>query len=118
MGVIKHRDFYNLVSKNIRIALNIIKVLVKRLSVTDHEIKNLVFKPALYRVAETLLFLAGEKNYVNIRIKELSEMVGTNRETVSRIITLLSNLKYISREKRNIIEIINKDKLKLLCDSK
>ncbi len=116
VGVIRFKDFYNLIARNTSIAMNIIKILSKRLLSADHEIKNLVFKPVLARVSQTLLEFLGKDGNVNISITELAEKVGANRETVSRIISLLEKLNYLVRSYNNKIKIINKERIKLLSE--
>ncbi|MFQ3676048.1 MAG: helix-turn-helix domain-containing protein, partial [Endomicrobiia bacterium] len=103
----------DLIAKNTNIAMNIIKILTKRLFSANQEIKNLVFKPVLTRVCETLLKFLDKNNNVEISITEISEKVGANRETVSRIISLLEKLNYLTRV-GNKLKVLNKEKLVLL----
>jgi CRP/FNR family transcriptional regulator len=114
VGIIKYKDFYNLIAKNTNIAMNIIKILVKRLFLADQEIKNLVFKPVLARVCETLIEFLDRNNEIKISVNEISAKVGANRETVSRIISLLEKLNYLTRFS-NKLKVLNKEKLVLLA---
>lgn len=116
VGVIKYKDFYNLISKNAHIALNIIKILTKRLLSADHEIKNLAFRSALQRVVDTILDTSCRGKNLYISVTELAENVGVNRETVSRIISLLEKLEYIYRDENNKLKVLNRNKLETLLE--
>jgi len=114
VGVIKYKDFYNLIAKNTNIAMNIIKILAKRLFLADQEIKNLVFKPVLTRVCETIIKFLDKNNTIEMSITEISEKVGAKRETVSRVISLLEKLNYLIRFS-NKLKVLNKEKLVFLA---
>ena len=76
--------------------LELLKVLCTRLEDADRQIENLTFKNLPGRVAEQIFLLAdkyGTKEKEGIRIdirlthSDLAEMVGTNRESISKIIS-------------------------------
>ncbi len=102
---IKRGDFQNILLKYPSITLSIAQILVKRLRVADEEIENLTFYNVRARVIKTLIELAnkyGERIPQGVKIslrftqQDLADMVGSSRETVSRIISTLEKEKIIT----------------------
>lgn len=102
---IKREGFQNILLKYPAITLGIAQILVKRLRIADEEIENLAFYNVRARVIKTLIELAnkyGERISQGIKIslrftqQELADMVGSSRETVSRIISALEKEQIIT----------------------
>ncbi|MGC8970750.1 MAG: Crp/Fnr family transcriptional regulator [bacterium] len=94
------------------ITLSIAQILAKRLRLADREIEELAFYSVKSRVIKMLIELAskyGEKTDFGIKIslklthQELADMLGTSRETVSRIMSALEKRQLIVNEKGYII---------------
>lgn len=120
IGIIKNRDLETLVKNNSELSLKIIKILAKKLLFAQQKIKDLTFNDVFARTASQILKLAeeyGRKTDKGLMIdmefsrQELADMVGTTRETVSRVISKFKKEKSIAEEKDKII-ILNQDKLK------
>ncbi|RKD26541.1 transcriptional regulator, Crp/Fnr family [Caminicella sporogenes DSM 14501] len=99
IGIIRNEDLEKLIKNNSDMSLNLIKVLSKRLYKAQSKLKQIALDNAFHRAVEVLINLyetSGNQNSENFEIKleisreELGNMIGTSRETVSRI---LSNLK-------------------------
>jgi CRP/FNR family transcriptional regulator, cyclic AMP receptor protein len=112
LRMIRRSDFNNLIEKHPRIALKLLEELTGRLRNADERIESLALLDVTGRIAGVLLQLAdyqGNKNQKNIQIKsrpthqELANMVGTTRETVTRVLKQLENKNYISVEGKDII---------------
>lgn len=104
---IEREEFQNILLKYPIITLGIAQILVKRLRLADEEIENLAFYSVRSRVIKTLIELAnkyGKKTQQGIKIlfrfthQELADMVGSSRETVSRIISVLEKEQIIINE--------------------
>jgi CRP/FNR family transcriptional regulator len=104
---IRREDFQNILLKYPAISLSVAKVLARRLRLADKEIEELTFYSVKARVIKILLELAdryGRKTDTGLMIslklthQELADMVGSSRETVSRIISALEKRSLIINE--------------------
>ena len=111
LRLIRRNDFNNLIEKHPKIALNFLEELALRLRKADERIESLAFLDVTGRVAGILLQLAeeyGEKTDKGLIIRsrpthqELANMVGTTRETVTRILKQLENKQYVSMDGKDI----------------
>ena len=111
LRLIRRQDFNNLIEKHPRIALMLLEELTLRLRKADERIESLAFLDMTGRVAGILLQLAeenGEKTDTGLLIRsrpthqELANMVGTTRETVSRVLKQLENKQYVSMDGKDI----------------
>ena len=111
LRLIRRHDFNNLIEKHPRIALRLLEELTLRLRKADERIESLAFLDVTGRVAGILLQLAeenGEKTDKGLLIRsrpthqELANMVGTTRETVTRILKQLENKQYVSMDGKEI----------------
>lgn len=117
---INNDDLENIIRQNPDMALNIIKVLNKRLKEAQSRIKNMAINDTYVRTAETLIRLVEKygvnKDDGNIELalsltrEELAGLAGTSRETVSRALSQFSKEKSVKIVGRKII-ILDKDKL-------
>ena len=104
---IRREDFQNILLKYPAISLSVAKILARRLRLADKEIEELTFYSVKARVIKILLELAdryGRKTDDGLKIslklthQELADMVGSSRETVSRIISALEKGSLIINE--------------------
>ena len=111
LRLIRRNDFKNLMEKHPGIALKLLEELTSRLRKADERIESLAFLDVTGRVAGILLQLAderGEKLKKGVVIKsrpthqELANMVGTTRETVTRVLKQLEIKKYITVDGKDI----------------
>ena len=114
---IPKNTFFNLIAKNANLSMEIMKLLAHDLEKAEHKITDLAQKPVRERMAEALLFLKETYGYendnatinVSLSREEIANMVGTARETATR---LLSEFK-----DDNIVELVGK-KIKILNNQK
>ncbi len=108
-----HRaDFQKMVASTPAISLGMIKVLSNRLRQTNAQVMDAVFRDVRGRVTQTLLKLATrhgvrleEESMIDMKLthQELANMVGTARETVSRILAELQDAGLVRFEGRNMV---------------
>lgn len=96
VGVIRNNDLEKLIKYNAEMGLNLIKILCKRLFNAQMKLKQLALNDTYSRTADTLLRLsqnlAVERNGriefdLELSRQELANMIGTARETVSRVLS-------------------------------
>lgn len=120
IGMIKNRDLEQLIMENSELSLKIIKILVRKLVFSQQKLKELTFNDVFSRTASQILKLS--KDYgrkcdmgtvldIQLSRQEMAEMIGSTRETVSRVISRFKKEKAIAEDKDKII-IINEEKLK------
>ncbi len=111
LRLLRRNDFIKLVEEHPRIALILLEELTARLRKADERIESLAILDVTGRVAGILLQLAderGEKTDNGVVIKsrpthqELANMVGTTRETVTRVLKQLENKKYINMSGKDL----------------
>ena len=118
--VFEQSDFENLILEHPAIGIKILQELSGRLRRAQQNVRDLALKDSSAKVAGLLLFLAkkyGENRNGKIILdlsltqKEMANMIGSSRETVSRILGKLENYNLIktSRKKITIYDI---DKIK------
>ncbi|SDE22043.1 CRP-like cAMP-activated global transcriptional regulator [Sporomusa acidovorans DSM 3132] len=119
IGIIKNSDLEHVVSQNTRIALHIIRVMSKKLIHAQMKIKTLALSDTYSRTAQILLHLSGQYGRpvaggiridVDMTRQELANLVGTTRETVSRILSSMKRDKVIDFSEQQII-VVNEEKL-------
>ena len=103
--LLRRQDFNHIIEKNPGIALKLLKELTTRLRKADERIQSLALLDVSGRVAGILLQLAEESGRktpdggIHIRTRpthqELANMVGTTRETVTRILKQMEARSYI-----------------------
>ena len=114
---IPKNTFFGLIAKNTNLSMEIMKLLAHDLKKAEHKITDLAQKPVRERMAEALLFLKETYGYendnatinVSLSREEIANMVGTARETATR---LLSEFK-----DDGILELVGK-KIKILNQQK
>lgn len=114
IGMILNKDIEKLILKNTSLALQIIKLLNKRLYKSQSTIKDMAFSDTFVRVTNVLIDLSSSHGLVtnngieinmNITRQDIADMVGTTRETVSRIIADLKRDGLIETNSKKIIII-------------
>lgn len=108
-----HRsDFLKTLTENPSIALQIIRVLSRRIRQTNAQVTDIVFRDVRGRVASTLADLCtrhGASTAAGVRIdlklthQELANLVGTARETVSRILAELQDAHCLTVDGRHLV---------------
>ncbi|MBD3347458.1 MAG: cyclic nucleotide-binding domain-containing protein [Chitinivibrionales bacterium] len=111
--------FIAMLQKYPQIAIQMLKVMSKRLRKANRQISTLSLMSVYGRVADVLLQLAQEygKRYADMIIvhnrpthQRIADMAGTSRETVSRILSQLQKKGYIKID-RNRLVILDEKKL-------
>jgi len=112
MLVIDRESFLDVLAHNAQVAFNMIQVLCRRLAVADTQITDIAFKNVNGRVASQLLALAdqygiekGKEKAINLRLthQDIAEMVGTNRESISRAMSAFRREGSIAVRGRKIV---------------
>lgn len=105
-------DFVRLLHSQPQISLEIIKVLSQRLRQTNEQLMDVIFRDARGRVAACLVDLAkrhgntapdGVRIELKLTHQELASLVGTARETISRILAELQNEELIYLDGRRLV---------------
>ncbi|MFW6000849.1 MAG: Crp/Fnr family transcriptional regulator [Halanaerobium sp.] len=118
--VFEHSDFEDLILKNPKIGIKILQELSGRLRRAQQNVRDLALKDSSAKVAGLLLFLTkkyGEDKNGKIILdlsltqKEMANMIGSSRETVSRVLGKLENDGLIETSRKKII-IYDPDKIK------
>lgn len=118
--VIKNEDIEEIIKNNSDIALEIIKVLNRRLHDAQKKLKNMALNDTYVRTAQLLIKLSTKygkdtKDGLEIDLRltreELASLAGTSRETVSRALSQFNKENAIIIKGRKII-VIDKEKLK------
>ncbi len=117
--LIRKNDFINLLEKNNAFCIELLREMCRRLETADKQIESLTFRNLPGRVAEQLFFLATKFGHqedgqimIDLRMthNDLADMVGTNRESISKIISQFkaeNSIKTID----NFFLIVDPDKL-------
>lgn len=117
---IYRKDFGDLLENNPRISREIIKVLSQRLRQTNAQLMNVVFRDARGRVLSTLYDLGlrygtpvNGSTRIDLKLthQELANLVGTARETISRILAELQDEGLVQLDGRRLI-LIDLEKLR------
>ena len=109
--LIRRPDFNQLIQEYPTIALKLLEGLALRLRKADERIESLALLDVTGRVAGILLQFAEERGIVTGNIvviksrpthQELANMVGTTRETVTRVLKQLEQKKYIRMSGKDV----------------
>ncbi|MBM7624138.1 Crp/Fnr family transcriptional regulator [Sporohalobacter salinus] len=114
IGILRNKDIEELITEVPEIALEILKVMSKRLRRAQQTIRNLGLKNTESRTASILLQLAKEhgigsrdNNQVEINLslsqQELANLVGATRETISRVLGKLKEKNLIANSRQQIV---------------
>ncbi|MBU7008373.1 Crp/Fnr family transcriptional regulator [Phosphitispora fastidiosa] len=120
IGMLMNDDLENYLRTNPDLALKVLRLMSKRLRLAQIQVRDLALKDTYGRLASMLLMLAkdhGEDGPSGITIdlplgrQELANLIGTTRETVTRILGDFKKNKCIELDKQ-AITIIDEAKLK------
>ncbi len=120
IAIIRNEDLEKVLKAHPSMAVAIIKVLNKRLYDAQQQVKSLALHNTHGRTAQMLIKLAMEHGNktekgleldLSISRQELANMVGTTRETVTRVLMAFKKYNLIEID-RNIIRITQPEKLK------
>lgn len=120
VGIIKNTELERLIKDNSELALKLIKILSQKLVFAQQKIKDLAFNDVFARTAAQLLKLAedygkktGNGTVIDMELSRqgLADMIGTTRETVSRVMGKFKKEKCISEDKDRIV-ILSEAKIK------
>ena len=110
--VLRRGDFLDILERFPQISITLLKELASRIRKSDTQIKSLSLKDARGRVATTLIRLAEDIGVVQegkVVIKklplqkDLANISGTSRETISRVIKRLEQEGYFTKKNNTII---------------
>lgn len=119
VGLIRNKDMDRVLVNNPGIALELLKIMAKRLRNAQQQIMELALKDTTRRLAGLLLKLAdghgvragdGVQICLPLTNQELANLVGTSRETVNRILSELRRKKAVATTRQQGI-IIFRSKL-------
>ncbi|MCK8817245.1 Crp/Fnr family transcriptional regulator [Natroniella sulfidigena] len=112
IGVINKKDMIELIERIPDIALKILKVMSKRLRRAQKMVQNLGLRDTTSRTASILVYLVKEHGItdqdqleINLSLtqQELASMIGTSRETVSRVLNKFKTEELIDTSRQKII---------------
>jgi CRP/FNR family cyclic AMP-dependent transcriptional regulator len=88
--VMSRTDVERLIRDHPEVSVSLLEVMAKRLSDAEDRLADVAYKSVPARIATTLLRLAGEGNEpVRLSHQDIADMVGTYRETTTRILNEL-----------------------------
>jgi CRP/FNR family transcriptional regulator/CRP/FNR family cyclic AMP-dependent transcriptional regulator len=110
--VLRRADFLDILQKYPQMSITLLKELASRIRKSDTQIKSLSLKDAKGRVATTLIRLAediGVMHEGKVMIKklplqkDLANISGTSRETISRVIKRLEEEGYFAKKNNTLV---------------
>ncbi len=120
IGLIRNVDMERIIQENPGIALGFLKIMARRLRISQQQLIELALLDTTRRAASMLLFLASEQGTktdqgieidISLTNQDLANLIGTSRETVNRILSDFRRQKAISVN-RGRVTILDKYKLK------
>lgn len=120
VGMLLNDDVENLIRSTPDIAIKLLRIVSKRLRLAQIQVRDLALKDTYGRLAGMLLMLGkehgeecleGTKIDLPLSRQELANLIGTTRETVTRILGDFKKYKCIDLDKQ-AITIIDQEKLK------
>ncbi len=110
--MLRRSEFLLLIEKYPQISIELLKVLADRIRKCDVQIENLTLQDAVGRVGAALIHVAEQTGHPRGAAmiipklpvqQDLANMAGTARETISRIMAMFEDKKYIEREGHRVI---------------
>jgi CRP/FNR family transcriptional regulator, cyclic AMP receptor protein len=105
--VIERRDFVPLLQQHPEVAMKVIEILCSRLRKTSEQVEDIVFLGLPHRLAKALLQLhrrAGDaRAKINITQRELSQMIGTSRESTNKQLRDWERKKWLKLERGGVL---------------
>jgi CRP/FNR family transcriptional regulator, anaerobic regulatory protein len=111
--IVVGKEINSLIEKRPSIALKLLKEMSIRLEKAENQIQALTIQGVEQRLADTLIGLADDNNFINLTIskKDLASHIGMSQETLSRKLTIFQNKGWIKQEGQRKIKLLNKDAL-------
>jgi len=112
VGIIRNNDLEPVIINHPRVAMNIIQVMSKKLLFIQRKVKLLAFSDSYAKIAQTIENLArrhgrrtchGLEIDIDITRQDIANLVGTTRETVSRVFSVMKKDKILEGDERRII---------------
>lgn len=114
--VMSRVDVERLIKEQPSVSLRLLELLASRLDAAEERLADVAYKSVPARIATTLLRLAGDDNApVRLSHQDIADMVGTYRETATRILNELRADGLIEL-KRMLIEVVQPDGLERVAD--
>lgn len=120
VGLIRNEDMEKIIQNNPGIAVELLKIMARRLRISQQQLIELALLDTTRRAASMLLFLASEQGRpteqgilidISLTNQDLANLIGTSRETANRILNDFKRQKAIE-VKRGQVTILDKYKLK------
>lgn len=102
------------IARDPELALAMMKYLARTVRLLSHQVDQMAFRPAQWRVARYLLSLADEDDCLQCSQDDIADSVSVSRVTVSRILNDLSRRGLVELGYRRI-QILNRPGLEGLC---
>jgi len=124
--IIYRKDLIPILKNNPEISLAALKIVCRRLAAADMEIKSLSFEKVDERIAETLLTLCekighpdnrGIEFEIRVTHQLIAELVGSQREVVSRQMKKFSDYGWIKTSSKGIV-ILNLGAIKTFLNER
>lgn len=118
--IVDGNQIKKLIERRPSIALKILKEMSIRLERAENQIQALTGQDVEHRLANALLSMADDKNFINLAIskKDLASHIGMSQETLSRKLTSFQKKGWILQEGQRKIRIINREALENVNDVK
>ncbi len=115
--VMSRSDVEHLLLSKPRVALRFMEMIAERLKDVEARMETVAFKSVPTRIATFLLQLAGDGTgqIEGVSHQDLADMVGTYRETVTRILNEFRGKGYIELGRLNVV-ILDRDALEAIAD--
>jgi CRP/FNR family transcriptional regulator len=112
VGIISNTELEKIITSHPHVAMNIIKVMSKKLLYIQQKVKSLAFSDSYAKVAQTIENLAcqygrqtnrGLEIDIGITRQDIANLSGTTRETASRVLSVLKKENVIDGDERRIL---------------
>lgn len=113
--VMSRSDIEHLLLSKPRVALRFMELMARRLRDVEVRMETVAFKSVPTRLATFLLELANDGRVIGVSHQDLADMVGTYRETVTRILNEFRSAGYIDLGRLNVT-ILKPDALRNIAD--
>ncbi|MCG8403030.1 MAG: Crp/Fnr family transcriptional regulator [Firmicutes bacterium] len=120
IGMVRNVDMERIIGSNPGLALGLLKIMARRLRISQQQLIELALLDTTRRAASMLLFLAGEQGIntekgieidISLTNQDLANLIGTSRETANRILNDFKRQKAVSVNKGRVT-ILDRYKLK------
>ncbi len=108
--VMDRKDIEQVLRSHPTVAVQLVGMMAERLRRAEDRLEQMAFAPVPTRVARLLLDLADEDEVCGHSHQDLAEMVGTSRETVSRVLEDLKAAGTVSVDRR-ALQILDREAL-------